>query len=63
MSNVFVVRIHDGKTEWVDIKTGATVDKMAEGFGDLYEGDMVAVRGTDELWPGTSISVQQSAGK
>jgi hypothetical protein len=30
---------------------------MTEVFGDLHEGDMVAVRGTDELRPGTSVSV------
>ena len=63
LERVFVVRIHDGKAEWVDVKTGAIVDKMTEVFGDLREGDMVAVRGTDELRPGTSVSVQQSAGK
>ena len=63
LERVFVVRIHDGKAEWVDVKTGATVDRMMEVFGDLQEGDVVAVRGTDELRPGTSVSVQQSAGK
>jgi RND family efflux transporter MFP subunit len=63
LERVFVVRIRDGKSEWVDVKTGATVDKMTEVFGDLHEGDMVAVRGTDELRPGTSVSVQQNAEK
>lgn len=63
LERVFVVRIHDGKAEWVDVKTGATVEKMTEVFGDLHEGDVVAVRGTDELRPGTSVSVQQSTQK
>jgi RND family efflux transporter MFP subunit len=63
LERVFVVRIRDGKSEWVDVKTGATVDKMTEVFGDLHEGDTVAVRGTDELRPGTSVSIQQDAGK
>jgi membrane fusion protein, multidrug efflux system len=63
LERVFVVRVRDGKSEWVDVKTGATVDKMTEVFGDLHEGDMVAVRGTDELRPGTSVSVQQNAEK
>jgi RND family efflux transporter MFP subunit len=57
LERVFVVRIRDGKTEWIDVKTGATVEKMTEVFGDLHEGDMVAIRGTDELRPGTSVSV------
>ena len=63
LERVFVVRIRDGKTEWVDVKTGATVDKLTEVFGDLHEDDVVAVRGTDELRPGTSVSAQQNSGK
>ena len=63
LERVFVVRIRDGKAEWVDVKTGATVDKMTEVFGNVHEGDMVAVRGTDELRPGTSVSVQQNIQK
>jgi RND family efflux transporter MFP subunit len=63
LERVFVVRIRDGKAEWVDVKTGATADKLVEVFGDLHEGDMVAVRGTDELRPGTLVSAQQNSGK
>jgi len=62
LERVFVVRVRDGKSEWVDVKTGATVDKMTEVFGDLHNGDNVAVRGTDELRPGISVSVQQNGG-
>jgi SOS-response transcriptional repressor LexA len=63
LERVFVVRIRDSKSEWVDVKTGATTDKMTEVFGNLHEGDMVAVRGTDELRPGTSVSAEQNSGK
>jgi membrane fusion protein, multidrug efflux system len=63
LERVFVVRINSGKSEWVDVKTGATVDKITEVFGDLHEGDLVAVRGTDELRPGSSVSVQEASGK
>jgi membrane fusion protein (multidrug efflux system) len=63
LERVFVVRIRDGKSEWVDVKTGAAAEKMTEVFGELHEGDVVAVRGTDELRPGTSVSAQQSSGK
>ena len=54
----FVVRVRDGKTEWVDVKTGAVAGRLAEVFGDLHEGDEVAVRGTDELRPGTRVSAR-----
>jgi membrane fusion protein (multidrug efflux system) len=63
LERVFVVRIRDGKAEWVDVKTGATVDKLVEVFGDLHPGDVVAVRGTDELRPGIDVSIQPSQTK
>ncbi len=63
LERVFVVRIRDGKAEWVDVKTGATVDKLVEVFGDLHQGDVVAVRGTDELRPGTAVSARQGEAK
>jgi RND family efflux transporter MFP subunit len=53
----------DGKAEWIDVKIGATVDKLVEVFGDLHEGDVVAVRGTDELRPGTAVSAQRGEAK
>jgi membrane fusion protein, multidrug efflux system len=63
LERVFVVRIRDGKAEWVDVKTGATSNKLIEVFGDLHEGDTIAVRGTDELRPGNPVSAQQNSGK
>jgi membrane fusion protein, multidrug efflux system len=55
LERTFIVRIHEGKAEWVDVKTGATMENRIEVFGDLHPGDMVAVRGTDELRPGTAV--------
>src|SRR5262250_1381747 len=63
LERVFVIRVRDGKAEWVDVKMGPTVDKMTEVFGNLHQGDVVAIRGTDELRPGTSVTAQQSSGK
>lgn len=51
----FVIRVRDGKTEWVDVKTGLTSGPLVEVFGDLKPGDAVAGRGTDELRPGTAV--------
>jgi membrane fusion protein, multidrug efflux system len=58
LERVFVVRIRDGKTEWVDVKTGVNAPKQVEVFGDLHEGDKVALRGTDELHPGTAVTTE-----
>jgi membrane fusion protein, multidrug efflux system len=54
----FVIRIRDGKTEWVDVRTGLTSGPLVEVFGDLKAGDEVARRGTDELRPGTEVRVR-----
>jgi membrane fusion protein (multidrug efflux system) len=51
----FVIRIRNGKTEWVDVRTGLTAGPLVEVFGDLKADDEVAGRGTDELRPGTEV--------
>jgi len=57
----FVVRIHNGAAEWVNVKTGEVDGKLMEIFGDLHAGDTVAVRGTDELRPGMRVSAKPVA--
>jgi multidrug efflux pump subunit AcrA (membrane-fusion protein) len=52
---LFVVRIRNGRTEWVDVKTGLTSGALIEVFGDLQPGDEIAARGTDELRAGTAV--------
>jgi RND family efflux transporter MFP subunit len=56
----FVIRIRNGKTEWVDVKTGLTSGTLVEVFGDLHAGDEIAGRGTDELRPGTDVRPRES---
>jgi membrane fusion protein, multidrug efflux system len=55
----FVVRVRNGKTEWVDVRTGLASGPLTEVFGDLQAGDQVAVRGTDEIKPGTEVHVRE----
>lgn len=54
----FVVRIRDGRTEWVDVKTGLVSGPLVEVFGDLKPGDEIVTRGTDEIRPGTEVRVK-----
>ena len=61
LERTFVVRVRNGKTEWVDVKPGASSGSYTEVFGDLHAGDEVAVRGSDELAPGTQVNVQRVA--
>ena len=58
LERTFVVRIKDGKADWVDVKPGVTTGGLTEVFGDLREGDQVAVRGTDELRPGMAVTAR-----
>lgn len=51
----FVVRIRNGSAEWVNVQTGETDGKLVEVFGNLLEGDTVAIRGNDELRSGTHV--------
>jgi len=55
----FVIRVRDGKTEWVDVRTGLTSGPLVEVFGNLKAGDEIAGRGTDELRPGTDVRPRQ----
>jgi len=59
----FVVRIRDGKAEWIEVQPSLSSGSLIEVFGDLHEGDLVAVRGTDELRTGSAVSAQQNSGK
>ncbi len=54
----FVVCIRDGNAEWVNVQTGEVDGKLIEVFGDLRDGDDVAIRGTDELRPGTHVTAR-----
>ncbi len=51
----FVVRDHDGKAEWVDVKKGAAEGDLIEVTGALHPADKVVRRATDELRPGAAL--------
>jgi membrane fusion protein (multidrug efflux system) len=54
----FVIRVRDGHTEWIDVKTGLAAGTLVEVFGDLKAGDEIAARGTDEMRAGTEVRVK-----
>lgn len=56
MEQNYVVRIHDGHTKQVGVKTGGTVGNLTEIFGEIKEGEEVALHATDDLRPGTAVS-------
>ncbi len=62
LQRTFVIRVRDGKADWVDVKTGVTDNGRTQVFGDLKAGDEVIARATDELASGTSVVAHQVQG-
>ena len=58
LQRTFVIRVRQGKTEWVDIKAGVTVNGKTEVFGDLQPGDVVVANATDSIRTGTAVATQ-----
>jgi RND family efflux transporter MFP subunit len=63
LERTFVIRVGNNRVEWVDVKTGAKSGNLIEVFGNLREGDMVALRGTDELRPDTQVTPRLASAK
>jgi membrane fusion protein, multidrug efflux system len=55
----FVVRDHDGKAEWVDVKKGPADGDSIAVMGNLKAGDRVVKRATDELREGSALSAHK----
>lgn len=58
LQRTFVIRVRQGKAEWVDITTGVTANGKTEIFGELQPGQFVVANATDSIRDGTDISQQ-----
>jgi multidrug efflux pump subunit AcrA (membrane-fusion protein) len=54
---VFVIRVTNGKTEWIPVSKGRDSDGKVEIFGNLQEGDQLVNNATDELRNGTVVQI------
>jgi len=54
----FVIRLKDGKAEWIDVRNGISVNDRTEIFGNLSEGDTLIFRGTDEIKETQSLVIK-----
>jgi RND family efflux transporter MFP subunit len=52
----FVIRVHDGIAEWVNVSRGVSDGDLVEIYGPLAAGDRVVKRASDELRDGTRVS-------
>ena len=57
----YLMRVRNGKTEEVRVKTGASVGNLTEVFGDIHAGDEVALHPSDDLQPGTEVAAHMQA--
>jgi membrane fusion protein, multidrug efflux system len=57
LQRTFVIRVRQGKAEWIDVQTGATVNGKTEIFGDLQPGESVVANATDSIRSGTTVTV------
>jgi membrane fusion protein, multidrug efflux system len=56
--HTFVIRVRNGKAEWVTVQTGQTVKGEVEVFGDISAGDEVVKTASDAIHSGDSVHVQ-----
>lgn len=52
---MFVIRVTNGKAEWVNVTRGASFGELVEVIGNLKVGDAIVERGNDEIREGTAI--------
>ncbi len=58
LQRTFVIRVSEGRAEWIDVKTGVTVKGETEIFAALHPGDVVVSKATDAIRPGAWVSPQ-----
>ena len=56
--HTFVIRVEDGKAEWVTVQTGQTVNGEIEVFGDLKAADQVVKMATDAIHSGDRVQAK-----
>jgi membrane fusion protein, multidrug efflux system len=59
---VFVIRVVNGKAEWVDVKKGRENDGKVEVYGDLKAGDYIVQKASEEVRNGSSVTVKEATG-
>ncbi len=52
---VYVVKVVNGKAQWVTVKQGRTTDEQTEVFGNLHVGDTVVAAASEEVRDGMPL--------
>lgn len=56
----FVIRNHEGRAEWIDVRKGVTEGDLMVVIGNLKPGDMVVRRANDEIREGAALEVAKA---
>jgi RND family efflux transporter MFP subunit len=56
----FVIRVRDGKAEWVTVQTGQIVNAEIEIFGDLHANDQVVRIASDSIRSGQQVNAKSA---
>ncbi|HWQ53983.1 MAG TPA: efflux RND transporter periplasmic adaptor subunit [Bryobacteraceae bacterium] len=56
----FVIRVRNGRAEWVNVRRGPVAGDMVEVLGPLAPGDLLVRRATDEIREGTAIQTRRA---
>jgi membrane fusion protein (multidrug efflux system) len=51
----FVIRVNNGKAEWVDVSRGLPAGDLVQVTGGLKPGDTILTRATDEIRSGSKL--------
>jgi RND family efflux transporter MFP subunit len=57
-TGVFVIKVVNGKAQWVPIKKGLEADEKVEIFGELNEGDQIVASANEEIRDGSPVTVK-----
>jgi RND family efflux transporter MFP subunit len=54
---VFVIRVKDGKTQWVNVQKGLGSGDNIEIYGEINPGDQIVKTATEEIRDGASVKI------
>lgn len=60
MEKCFVIKMINGKTQWVDVKKGIEADGKTEIFGNVQVGDLILKTANEEIKSGTILTTSDT---
>ncbi|WP_144915604.1 efflux RND transporter periplasmic adaptor subunit [Mucilaginibacter frigoritolerans] len=60
---VFIIKVVNNHTQWVNVKKGLSSGTLTEVYGDINEGDQIVKDASEEIRDGSSIKVKPADAK